>query len=117
MGQPIVHFEIIGTDAGRLQAFYRDLFGWSVTAAGGPQTGFYGMVDDASSGLAGGIGQANGGKPRVTLYVQVPDLQAVVERAVALGGSAVLPPTTVPGGPTIAMVADPDGNVAGLMQG
>ena len=28
MGQPVVHFEIIGKDAGKLRSFYGDLFGW-----------------------------------------------------------------------------------------
>ena len=28
MGQPIVHFEIIGKDAKKLRSYYGDLFGW-----------------------------------------------------------------------------------------
>jgi uncharacterized protein len=28
MGQPIVHFEIIGKDPERLRSYYGDLFGW-----------------------------------------------------------------------------------------
>ena len=30
MGSPIGHFEILGTDAGRLRDFYTDIFGWAV---------------------------------------------------------------------------------------
>jgi hypothetical protein len=28
MGQPVVHFEIIGTDPEKLRSYYSDLFGW-----------------------------------------------------------------------------------------
>ena len=28
MGQPVVHFEIIGNDPERLRGYYGDLFGW-----------------------------------------------------------------------------------------
>src|SRR2546430_16944940 len=30
MGSPIGHFEILGTHAGRLRAFYTGIFGWAV---------------------------------------------------------------------------------------
>jgi len=35
----------------------------------------------------------------------------------SLGGKTVMPPTDVPGGPTIAMFTDPAGNVTGLLKG
>jgi uncharacterized protein len=28
MGQPVVHFEVIGTDPAKLQTYYNGLFGW-----------------------------------------------------------------------------------------
>ena len=30
MGQPVVHFEVIGKDAERLTSYYSDLFGWEI---------------------------------------------------------------------------------------
>ena len=117
MGRPIVHFEIIGKDAVKLQKFYADLFDWEIAPPTGPEMGFYGMVDGASSGIGGGIGQAPDGQTRVTVYMQVPNLQGTLDRAVSLGGKVTLPPTQIPGGPMIAMFADPDGNVSGVIQG
>ena len=32
MGAPVVHFEIYGKDASKLQSFYADLFGWEIHA-------------------------------------------------------------------------------------
>ena len=33
MGRPVVHFEVIGKDADRLQSYYSDLFGWNIDAS------------------------------------------------------------------------------------
>ena len=30
MGQPVIHFEILGKDADRTQSYYSELFGWKV---------------------------------------------------------------------------------------
>lgn len=116
MGQPIVHFEIMGRDAVALHKFYADLFDWKVGEAT-PDMGFYGLVDGESSGLAGGIGQDQEGSARVTIYVQVPDLQATLDRAVAMGGKVMMPPTEIPGIVTMAMFGDPAGNAIGLIKG
>jgi hypothetical protein len=32
MGQPVVHFEIVGSDAAKLHGFYSELFGWRINA-------------------------------------------------------------------------------------
>jgi predicted enzyme related to lactoylglutathione lyase len=116
MGSPIVHFEIIGADAVKLKAFYEELLGWKIGALI-PDMGNYGLIDGDSSGLPGGIGQSDDGKPRSTVYAQVPDLQASLDQAVALGGTVVMPPTEIPGVVTMAMFTDPAGNVVGLIQG
>ena len=116
MGQPIIHFEIIGRDAVKAHKFYADLFGWKVGDAM-PDMGMYALVDGASSGLAGGIGQDDACKNRVTIYVQVPDLQATLDKAVAMGGKVAMPPMEIPNVVTMAMFEDPNGNVIGLIKG
>src|SRR4051795_13731317 len=53
MANPVVHFEVIGSDGAKLQAFYRDVFGWSIDANNPMQ---YGMVSAGSErGIGGGI--------------------------------------------------------------
>lgn len=32
MGQPVVHFEVVGNDGARLQGYYAELFGWKMDA-------------------------------------------------------------------------------------
>jgi predicted enzyme related to lactoylglutathione lyase len=52
----------------------------------------------------------------VRLYVQVRDLRASLARAAELGATVVLEPFDVPGGPTLALVTDPEDNPLMLVQ-
>jgi predicted enzyme related to lactoylglutathione lyase len=113
MPNPVLHFEIVGGDKTQLQNFYGSLFDWKIDA-NNPMD--YGMVEAADGGIAGGIsGAGNGDGPRVTVYAQVDNLQATLDKAQQLGGKVLMGVTDVPGGPTIAMLADPAGNVMGIM--
>lgn len=115
MGQPVVHFEIAGIDEKALQQFYADLFGWKIDATN-PMN--YGMVDtDAGgAGIGGGIFKAPKDVPFLTIYVAVDDLQAYLDKAVSLGGQAVVPPTVIPGYGSFAFLKDPEGNIVGLFR-
>jgi predicted enzyme related to lactoylglutathione lyase len=114
MGAPVVHFEIMGGKGNELENFYRDLFGWKINS-NNPMK--YGIVETGGGpgGISGGVGPAHDGNKRVSVYAQVDDLQAALDRAERLGGKTVLPPTEVPGGPKLAMFADPAGNITGLL--
>jgi uncharacterized protein len=116
MPNPIVHFEIVGQDGKKLQDFYGNVFGWKIDAN---NEWNYGIVDTDSggAGIAGGIGPTMDQKPRVTVYAQVPDLQATLDKAEQLGGKTLMPPTEIPGAVTMAMFADPEGNVMGIIKG
>lgn len=115
MPNPVIHFEIVSAEKGKeLQRFYSELFGWTIDSNNPME---YGMVDTGSNtGIPGGIGPAMGAS-RVSVYVEVDDLQAYLDKAEALGGKTLMGPDIVPGGPMIAMFADPDGNITGLTKG
>lgn len=113
MASPVVHFEVAGKDASKLQDFYGSLFGWKIDA-NNPMN--YGMVEAADGGIAGGVGPTEDGSAHVTFYVQVPDLAAALRKAEELGGKTVTPPMDVRGGPTIAHFTDPAGNFIGLVK-
>jgi predicted enzyme related to lactoylglutathione lyase len=110
MGQPVVHFEIGCRDRERAEAFFSELFGWSINRAG-PAS----MIDTGGAGGINGHITALGHEPHhyVTVYVEVDDLSATLQRAEALGGKTVVPPVDLPTG-TFAWFADPDGNTIGL---
>jgi predicted enzyme related to lactoylglutathione lyase len=116
MGQPVAWFEIISPDAERARKFYSELFGWKVDSD--PAMGGYSIVDtQAGEGaIAGGIGAAEPGQgPSVKIYMRVDDIDGYLERAVALGGKQLMPPTDLPGDfGKFAVFTDPDGNQVGL---
>jgi predicted enzyme related to lactoylglutathione lyase len=112
MPNPVAHFEIVGGDGKKIQAFYRDVFGWNVDAN---NEWNYGMTTPEDTGIGGGIA-ATMDVPRVTIYVQVPDPQAFLDKAESLGGKTLMPVTEIPGAATIAMFSDPQGNVLGLLK-
>ncbi len=118
MSNRIIHFEIMGSDAGKSQKFYADMFGWKLGEPA-PELGNYAMVDSSTAGLSGGIGcEGPGGRVRTTFYVDVPDLQAALARAAQLGGKVASPPMTIPGTSiSLAQFTDPDGNLVGLVKG
>ena len=113
MGQPVVHFEVIGKDGEKLQSFYSDLFGWQIDTDNEMN---YGMVAAPEGGIGGGVGPSPDGKAYATFYVAVPDVQEALDKVGKLGGATVTPPMDVPGGPTIAFFSDPAGNRIGLMK-
>lgn len=116
MGAAVVHWEINSRDAGRAQEFYANLFGWGVNAENPMR---YGMVDTGlKMGINGGIGQTQEGMPsNVTFYVQVENIQEYLDKAVQMGGRVVMPVTEVMDMVTLAMFADPEGNVIGMLKG
>ena len=116
MSAPVVHFEIMGGKGNELEKFYGELFGWKINSDNPMK---YGIIDTGAGpqGINGGVGPAHDGNTRVSIYVQVDSLQAALDRAERLGGKTVLAPTEVPGGPRLAMFADPAGNITGLLLG
>jgi predicted enzyme related to lactoylglutathione lyase len=108
----VVHWEIIATDPDRQAAFYRGLFNWDV--GDGPIRAVPAGLGGPEPGPSGHI--RAGDRPAVALYVQVRDLGASLGRARELGGVVLAEPFDIPGGPTIAAIADPEGNPVGLVQ-
>ena len=115
MVRPVVFFEIGGKDPDRLREFYREIFGWKIDE---PNPMGISMVEHGIGGPPEGVGGAimTRAEPRVVVYVQVLDPLETLEKAEALGGRRVMEPFDVPGGPTVAEMADPEGNVIGLVK-
>jgi uncharacterized protein len=113
MANPVVHFEIIGTDGPRLRDFYQGVFDWNPRAMPGPME--YATVDrDGVDGIGGGIG--GGDAARVTFYVQVDDIDNYLRQIESRGGKTIVPRTVIPNIVTFANFADPEGNVVGLVE-
>jgi predicted enzyme related to lactoylglutathione lyase len=120
MGQPVVHFEVIGKDGKKLQEYYSELFGWEIDA-NNPMN--YGVVkgDDNPSpvpSIGGGVaGGPEGYEGHVTFYVAVPDVDAALAKAENLGGTRIFGPDEVMEGLVIGQFTDPEGHVIGVLRG
>jgi predicted enzyme related to lactoylglutathione lyase len=119
MANSVVHFEIVGSDPGKLRGYYGELFGWEfdlghdaageVSAAG--QYGFTQPPD----GIPGGVGGGAGYGPRTLFYVGVPDVEASLRQAEELGGTRVSGPHINPAGTLrVGFFTDPEGHLIGL---
>src|SRR2546430_16456017 len=91
MGQPVVHFEVIGKDGDKLRSYYSELFGWEIDS-NNPM--HYGMVAREGnqapdgSGIGGGIaGGPDGDEGPVTFYVAGPDIEGAAAKAGSPGGT------------------------------
>ena len=121
MGQPVVHFEVVGKDGTKLQQYYGELFGWK-PEADNPMN--YGMVSREDNlgrdgvGIGGGIGQGpEGYDGHVTFYVAVPDVEEALQKAESLGGQRIMGPEDIMGQVVLGQFKDPEGNMVGVVQG
>jgi predicted enzyme related to lactoylglutathione lyase len=120
MGQPVVHFEIIGTDADKLKSYYSDLFGWEINSDNPMNYGTVqrdGNVSADGAGIGGGVGAGPKGYPgHVTFYIEVPDVEAALAKAESLGGSRVMGPEKMTEQIEIGLLNDPEGHLVGVVK-
>ena len=121
MGQPVVHFEVIGKDGEKLRSYYSELFGWEFGDTIGPTN--YAVVqrngntNADGAGIGGGIGTApEGYGGHVTFYVEVPNVEETLAKAESQGGTRMMGPDEVMEGLVIGLFNDPEGHTIGVMQ-
>ncbi len=112
MANPVAHFEIMGRDSAGLQKFYRDVFGWRLTPPA-KEMGNYSLLQDFEPGIGGGIGEDDA---RVSIYIEVDDPQAYLDKAARSGATVLMPVTAIMPTTTIAMFRDPAGNTMGVVK-
>jgi predicted enzyme related to lactoylglutathione lyase len=123
MGQPVVHFEVIGNDPEKLRSYYGKLFGWEFDtsspvseAVSDPMN--YGFVErdttDNGVGIPGGVGGGMGYDGHVIFYVGVPDVEAALQKAESLGGTRRMGPDQAPTGLVVGHFTDPEGHLIGV---
>jgi uncharacterized protein len=122
MGQPVIHFEIIGTNPDGLRSYYSELFGWEFDTSSSPVSAAvseptnYGFVEQNSDGIGipGGVGGGSGHAGRAIFYVGVTDIEAALQKAESLGGTRKMGPEKAPTGLVVGHFTDPEGNLIGL---
>jgi predicted enzyme related to lactoylglutathione lyase len=110
-GRPVVLFEIGCRDRARTSDFYSKLSGWQIS------TGPAGTIHSGNQqGIQGHI-TSLGHEPHhyTSFYIDVEDVQASLDQAVAMGGRKLVGPVKIPTG-TFAWVDDPEGNMIAIIQ-
>src|SRR3954453_16759264 len=113
MGNPVVHFEIMGGDGERLKSFYADLFGWKIDS-NNPMN--YGMVEtggDDGGNVTAGEGDKRSGRAGA---MPGPALKGALDKIQTPGGKTVMEPQELPI-VSLALFEAPEGNVVGLVKG
>ena len=113
-GEPVDWFEVQGSDAGRTQRFYTELFGWTIGGEDAGSIPGYGIVDTgAGRGIQGGLGSSEENH-WATIYAVVPDVEQTLAKAESLGGTRVYGPMAVGDQMQTGAFRDPAGNVFGV---
>ena len=120
MGEPVVHFEVIGKDGAALRSFYSDLFGWKIDADNPMNYGIVqrdGNVSADGTGIGGGVGQGpEGYAGHVTFYIEVPDVEAALAKAESLGGTRVMGPEQIMDTVELGQFTDLEGHLIGVVK-
>jgi predicted enzyme related to lactoylglutathione lyase len=116
-----VHFEIHAADPERAAAFYSSVFGWKIERWG--EVPYWLISTGEGPGIDGGLLPRHGAEPAADAPVNgfpvtmsVEDIDDMLERIMAAGGTLALPKHAVAGVGWLAYCKDTEGNIFGTMQ-
>ena len=109
--------DLATTDVGGAIDFYRELLGWEMESATTP-VGNYHIGKRGHRQVAGimAIPEHEAMFPLWTTFIYVEDVDLILERVVAAGGTILQQPLELPEG-RVAVVADPTGAMFGVLSG
>jgi uncharacterized protein len=109
--------ELMTTDLKAAEAFYVNLFGWTV--ADGPVEGMEYRVMSAGGQGVGGMMTIPPDSPPMPPHwgatVTVEDVDATIAKAEALGGKVLMQPQAIPTVGRFAVIQDPQGAVVSVI--
>lgn len=115
MPNPVIHFEFAAHNLNVMAPFYHQVFGWSVEYD--PETEYSLVSTNDEAGIDGGMVEAQGETPSgLRIYIEVDDLEQALAQVEKGGGMVVEDPSDEPGMVRYALIADPEGNVVGLVE-
>ena len=117
------YFDLTVNNVEEAIRFFSEVLGWKFERFPMPYPYFRIQAgDETECGIGGGIGAvadapAAGGVPTTQVTIPVPDLDAILEKVTASGGSIVEPRLPIPGIGWYATCAEPGGLKFGIIQG
>ena len=113
----VVHFEIPANQPEALTKFYSEVFGWKFQKASlpGPE---YWLCETGPDGpgINGAVMKRQDPRQPWMNYVDVANIDAMLEQAINLGAKIALPKTSITGVGALAAIIDPEGNICGLWE-
>jgi len=100
--------ELTTTDMARAEAFYTELFGWRVEQTPMADGKTYPLLV-GPTGHFGGLMQLEGVPSNWLTYVEVENVDAATERAVALGAQVIVQPRDIVDVGRFSIILDPQG--------
>jgi len=116
------YFDLTVQDVGLARTFFAKVLGWRFEKLDMPYESFRIQAGpEEEAGIDGGIGATSdaplsGGRPMTQVTIPVADLDAVLGRVTAAGGSIGEPRKPIPGIGWYATCAEPGGLTFGLIQ-
>ena len=108
----MVHVEVRGKDGAKLQKFYSDVLGWSFDTN---NPGGYGMERQGDMTAGVGASQDGGRRHGHVLCAHGRSVRRCSTRSSRVAARVIMPLTEVAPETTIALFADPEGHIVGLM--
>lgn len=113
MSHTICHLEIPTTDVKKSGEFYKKLFNWKIDYSMGEN---YAIFSTGEEQLGGGLDSSEEARSlgKIIIYIQVDDINAMLEKVEKLGAKKVTGKTEIPNVGWFGLFTDLDGNTIGL---
>ncbi len=107
MGRPVVHWEFWSEDPEKVSDFYKKVFDWEIRHI--PEMNYRMVETGGTGGINGGIMKPQKGPwpGKLSLYIDVDDLDAYGKKIQEAGGKVVVDKMDVPGGGKAVPVRGP----------
>ena len=116
MKNPVVYWEINGTEGRKLADFYLGLFEWEFHNEPGSDFYHFKSGNDEQGSINGGVFTGKGKLPHhITIYIKVDDVDTYYKKALETGGTHAQAPFDI-GNQRVGFFRDPDGHIIGLVQ-
>jgi uncharacterized protein len=114
-----VWFDLVTDDLASVRQFYGAVFGWQFRTVGKP-TASYAIIENAGDAIGGMFYRARpagaSSSARWLSLISVPDPAQSVRYVEQHGGAVIVPPATIAGRGTHALLRDPQGAVFGVFK-
>lgn len=113
----VVHFEIPSDNPEKTVGFYEEVFGWKFNKWDGPMD--YWLIEtgeEGAPGINGGLMKRQQEAQSVVNTIDVPSVDAFIQKVTDAGGTIAVPKMAVPSVGYLAYFLDTEGNMFGIME-